>query len=96
MAKVKALIYLDEIKVKIVICDFEIEKFSIFPYKLLEIGVFIISIFLRINLGVNWTISEMKASVCEELKNKYKIILDKEFVIIRDYQLEKPTKVKII
>ena len=35
----------------------------------------------------------MKESICEELKNKYKINLDKDFVLIRDYQLEKPTKV---
>ena len=39
----------DEIKIKVILCEFE-EKFSIFPYKMKEMGVFIISKYLLIKI----------------------------------------------
>jgi hypothetical protein len=41
------------------------------------------------------TISAVKESICQELKAKYDIKLDQQNVLLRDFLLEKPTKVII-
>ena len=57
----------------------------IFPYKLHEIGIYYVS--------VNKKISELRDLLVEEIKEKKNIALDKDFVLVREHFLEKPTKV---
>ena len=57
----------------------------VYPYKLTEFGSFFIDSKLAIN--------DLKNILCDQLKMTLNIELNREFVLIRENLLEKPTKV---
>jgi hypothetical protein len=68
-------------------CTNDYSKFKIYPYIIQEFGSFIIDI--------NKSIREIKEILCEELEKLRNIKLDKQFVLVREHLIDKPSKVII-
>jgi len=69
-------------------CEYDYSIFLIFPYKISDIGVF--------TIDSTKTVKEIKEFFADEIKNKFNVTLDKEFLLMREYMVDKPTKVKHI
>jgi hypothetical protein len=78
---------LDEIKVTGLYCANDYTKFKIYPYVIQEFGSF--------TLDINKSINEIKEMLCEELEKSRKIKLNKDFVLVREHLIDKPSKVII-
>ena len=73
------------VRVHLFTCESDYSSFKLFPYNLIDCGF--------VYTDIRITISEFKLNLIEELKKKinYDKALDK--FLIREYKLEKPTKV---
>ena len=78
-----------EIKINLFTCEYDYSTFMIYPYKLIDRGLFI--------ADLNWTIEELKRNLVTELvKKKIEIyfIDDKlEELLLREYKNDRPAKI---
>lgn len=78
----------DDLKLTCLYCNTDYSKFMIFPYKMTEIGVYVID--------SQMTIGELKVFICEEIKKKLSIELDINSVLVREHVMDKPTRVLLL
>jgi hypothetical protein len=73
-----------EIKINLYTCEYDYAFFLVFPYKLVDMGFFIID--------TTWTIAQLKTHLVKELEKKG-ITKDVNKAIVREYVTERPGKV---
>jgi len=76
---------IDEVKLTCLYCQTDYSKFMIFPYKMTEIGMYVID--------SHMTIGDLKVMICEEIKKKLSVELDLSSVLVREHLMDKPTRV---
>jgi hypothetical protein len=74
----------NEIKINLFSCEYDLTFFLVFPYKLTDLGFFVI------DLG--WTFKELKEKIIIELEKKG-VKYDKDITILREYLTERPAKI---
>jgi len=78
------------VRVNVFTCENDFSKFLIFPYKLINHGFFLTDTRISIN--------EFKTNIINELNNSLQKIYSYNYsankVLVREYKLEKPTKVE--
>ena len=79
--------YLDDLKLNLKYCDYDFSKYMLFPYKMTDIGL--------VTIDIRKNVEEIKEQFITLINKKFNINLDKEYVLLRDYLGERPTKVNI-
>lgn len=81
-----------EIRINLFTCEYDFSTFMIYPYKLIDQGLFLVDL--------NWTIDELKLFLLNQLKKKNIDIFMKcdenlvtEDFLIREYKNERPAKI---
>ena len=76
----------DQIKIIAFYCEYDLQRFSIFPYKMTEISSFIFE--------QTKSIAEIKKHLTSELNKKLKRCLEPQNILVRENVYEKPGKVR--
>jgi hypothetical protein len=76
------------LKINILLLEYDYSTFKLFPYKLKDLGYFVVN--------NNFTVKDLKMYLIEELKEKQNIDLEFEGLLIREHTTNRPSKVFII
>jgi hypothetical protein len=78
----------NEIKINLFLCELDLTFFLLYPYKVTDLG------FFNVNLEKVSSIKDLKEFFIHELKyKKNNELSNKDFIVIREYLNERPTKV---